>query len=96
MQGPEHYRVSERLVETANREGGTSEPDRMWIAELLAKAQVHATLALAAATAMNGYDETGSNAEDYLAWEKVCGVRVPASDLTGPHRLTETAAGGTE
>jgi hypothetical protein len=43
--GPEHYRKAEELLEEAESSGAA------WPAE---KAQVHATLALAAATALHG------------------------------------------
>jgi len=45
MNGPEHYREAERDIEHANRADGDH---GMYF---LARAQVHATLALAAATA---------------------------------------------
>ena len=59
MTGPEHYREAEALARTAlNWMGGEWGPEDMTPAERLArknsdlaKAQVHATLALAAATA---------------------------------------------
>ncbi|MGW5647544.1 hypothetical protein [Saccharopolyspora sp. NPDC003762] len=51
MTGPEHYREAERLL----RRG---DPD------YIAEAQVHATLALAAATAFTG---TATNGQDAIA-----------------------------
>ena len=48
MTGPEHYEEAERLIEVAN-EVGHEDPQRGH--GILAAAQVHATLALAAATA---------------------------------------------
>jgi len=58
MSGPEHYQEAERLLATANQRGNanSAHEDR-----LTARAQVHATLALAAATGLmvpeNGYGE---------------------------------------
>jgi hypothetical protein len=47
MTGPEHYRKAENLVATAQNHGYGDEHCR----DILAAAQVHATLAIAAATA---------------------------------------------
>lgn len=47
MNGPAHYREAERLIEIANRDELGSPEERYRVAA----AQVHATLALAAATA---------------------------------------------
>jgi len=56
MTGPEHYREAERLVELSEsvdwQDGDPDRPNRAEYAQtILASAQVHATLALAAATA---------------------------------------------
>ena len=64
MTGPEHYREAERLLELADNVG----PD----AEIYAEAQIHATLALAAATA----DQPSTYARDAVlrrAWAAVTG-----------------------
>jgi hypothetical protein len=69
MTGPEHYREAERLLalgETISEHGGD-------LGQLLPAAQVHATLALAAATAMNDAGN-GMAQVDFLAWDKVAGV----------------------
>lgn len=50
MTGPEHYREAERLIKDANQMQSDSGPG-CGSEELLAEAQVHATLALAAAQA---------------------------------------------
>lgn len=52
--GPEHYRESERLLDRAN-EIGTDDPETEAI--YLQHAQAHATLALAAATALGAGKE---------------------------------------
>jgi hypothetical protein len=65
MTGPEHYREAEQLL-GARRSGESAEE----AASRLAEAQIHATLALAAATALNGKD-------DHLAWQET------ASGMTG-------------
>jgi hypothetical protein len=60
MTGPEHYREAERLLAETER---TPEDSVRSVATVAAQAQVHATLALAAATAM-----AGEHAHPYSAW----------------------------
>lgn len=74
MTGPEHYREAERLLASYNRPVVLKWSDKQ-VADAakinLAEAQVHATLALAAATAhpaIEGY--VGSN-DDARAWTNV-------------------------
>lgn len=50
--GPEHYRAAERLADQANHFTYGDGADPTTGAALAAEAQVHATLALAAATAL--------------------------------------------
>lgn len=64
MTGPEHYRQAERLLAEAAVEG--AEGIYFVRPENLAAAQAHATLALAAATALSGEDES--------AWREAVGV----------------------
>lgn len=53
MNGPEHYRDAEYLLNKLPAEDGGRNPDTgLTRAETLAAAQVHATLALAAASAL--------------------------------------------
>jgi hypothetical protein len=53
MTGPEHYREAERLLATAYEDNLTTyEGENPAAARNIAEAQVHATLALAAATAL--------------------------------------------
>jgi hypothetical protein len=73
MTGPEHYRAAEfhlksaAAIETDGHDDSTS----AWHQR---HAQVHATLALAAATALN--DGTpGLDAADWNAWRKVAHVK---------------------
>lgn len=79
MTGPEHYRKAERLLATAYEgtltayEGENPEADRA-----IAEAQVHATLALVAATAMQaGVDgsEPGMGSPEFEAWYQAAGVK---------------------
>ena len=63
MTGPEHFRAAEKLVDQMERGQADWEP-------AAAIAQVHATLALAAATALNDA-ETGLRGPAYEAWRKV-------------------------
>ena len=69
MTGPEHYREAERLLLVADRDVSEN-----WAvttgeqkADVLATAQVHATLALAAATALPA-DYYGPDDADSTAW----------------------------
>ncbi len=41
---------------------------------ILRAAQVHATLAQAAATALAAYGSGGMHSDDFRAWDRVCGV----------------------
>ncbi len=66
MTGPEHYTEAERLIRASSHPYAD-------VAAALAEAQVHATLALAAATAMAAYGETMPPA-DGQAWDSVAGV----------------------
>jgi hypothetical protein len=75
--GPENYREAERLIEEANRVGH-EDPQRA--AGMVASAQVHATLALAAATALNPTGEDficEKHWPEYEAWAEVCSVAPP-------------------
>lgn len=66
--GPEHYTRAEQLLREV-RDGHQEGTD---VAAILAAAQVHATLANAAATALNdnSADEGGMPLDDYDAWVK--------------------------
>lgn len=70
MNGPEHYRMAEQLADQAH----AVDPD--YAAYLVAKAQVHATLALAAAAALQtaGVPQDGDTAHE---WRRViCGPKI--------------------
>ncbi|MGC5027427.1 hypothetical protein ACLQ3K_21985 [Tsukamurella sp. DT100] len=72
MNGPEHYAEAERLLADVDPIGGynlTSEQ----IAALLTVAQVHATLALAAATAGQLAMEVHATTGDASEWDAVSG-----------------------
>ena len=77
MTGPEHYAEAERHIEYAN----SHPPDDGKVTIHLAFAQVEATLALAAATAMNDGDG-GMGVSDYCAWCEVCSVSKPPPGVT--------------
>lgn len=80
MTGPEHYREAERLQTEADK---WANADRGWMAQMpteerisrrmadLADAQVHATLAVAAATALSSVEGAGMSVADYDAWAAV-------------------------
>jgi hypothetical protein len=68
MNGPEHYQKAQQYLEKA---AGSLHSD---YDGYVARAQVHATLALAAATAINDYPE-GAPLADVAAWRAVAGVK---------------------
>ena len=75
MTGPEHYREAERLLIDAAGEFITEVG-----AAMAAVAQVHATLALAAATALNrteGQPSRDAQVRDAQAWFVAAGTRKP-------------------
>jgi hypothetical protein len=76
MNGPAHYREAERLIKQANSivDGFPSDA----YAQTLAEAQVHATLALAAATAMNDGSD-GMDVSDWNGWRAVAHVELEAT-----------------
>ncbi len=80
MSGPEHYREAEKLIAAANRRLGGN--DAEWLhppvrrAEQRAEAQIHATLALAAATALDP-SRDGYSDPDRAAWRKAAGTDGP-------------------
>ena len=75
MTGPEHYREAERLLESA-RTLREPRPAAGWmeneISAIQAQAEVHAMLALAAATALGHLDGGVTVASD-RAWLKAAG-----------------------
>jgi hypothetical protein len=77
MTGPEHYAEAERLLAVADRHTRGVTYDEEWTLTLTA-AQVHATLALAAATAV---DTTGP---DGRAWADVAATRLSTSKPEAP------------
>jgi hypothetical protein len=77
--GPDHYRQAQNLL----RRAGYDTAERAHVAEptegrlaWLAAAQVHATLALAAATALND-SQAGMRLVDHNAWYDAIGVPIP-------------------
>ena len=67
MTGPSHYREAERLLSEAAAAGPATGQTTVDLIKLTA-AQVHATLAAAAATAMGA---GGMGAHDWDAWREV-------------------------
>lgn len=84
MTGPEHYRKAEILL-AGSVQRVTPWGDTGWVAptpEQVARAQVHATLALAAATARaatqiwhSGGSMAAMPSEDAEAWQDAAGVK---------------------
>lgn len=77
MTGPEHYRYAEILLDEAGDAENGSDHERY----LVAKAQVHATLAVAAATALGSADLPSGDWDD---WRFVASAghagRIPGSE----------------
>lgn len=75
MTGPEHYARAEQLLREV-RDGHQEGTD---VAAILAAAQAHASLAQAAATALNdnAADAGGLPLEDFTAWAEAAGVWKP-------------------
>jgi hypothetical protein len=67
MTGPEHYHAAEKLLEE-NQEHPSSSINKT--ASLIGQAQVHATLALAAATAL------GSGSLESREWADIAGTKL--------------------
>jgi Spy/CpxP family protein refolding chaperone len=74
MNGPENFREAGRLAALVLRNSGSSDAVALGLVAL-----TRATLALAAATALNdhSHDEGGMRLEDYDAWAKVASVWKP-------------------
>nr|WP_119589208.1 hypothetical protein [Streptomyces scabiei] len=71
--GPEHYDQAEKLLEESATALHPSDAAR-----IIAEAQVHATLALAAATAMSAPvegSEAGMGSPEFAAWYEIAGVK---------------------
>lgn len=73
MNGPEHYREAERLLAGAQNVMDVAPIDGLTNRECAVLAQVHATLALAAATALND-GQLGMTGDNSQAWADVCEV----------------------
>jgi hypothetical protein len=69
MTGPEHYQYAEKLLDDAGDDELGSDAERYHVA----KAQAHATLALAAATGLNDA-ESGMPPGDWAAWRDAAAV----------------------
>lgn len=70
MNGPRHYEAAENLLTSALDIG--HDVPREDVRAMVEMAHVHATLALAAATALGAIDRLPE--EDFEAWDKVAGV----------------------
>ena len=77
MTGPDHYAEAERLLALAGRHSKGATFGQEWMPTLSA-AQIHATLALAAATAV------GTAGPDSRAWADVAATTPRASEPEAP------------
>ncbi|AQS70889.1 hypothetical protein [Streptomyces pactum] len=82
MTGPEHYREAERLLQ-----GLMTERGNVYVEEgneqVIGIAQAHATLALAAATALGTPDRSVPVREavhGWAEWQRAAGVSIPEED----------------
>lgn len=78
MTGPEHYREAESLLSMAHHWTYGDGGDPTVGAGLAVEAQAHATLALAAATAMSAPvdgAEPGMSTPEFAAWYGAAGVK---------------------
>lgn len=76
MNGPQHYRRSEELADKAKEQLDGEGSDTASVAALIALAQVHATLAAAAAAARGA-----------TSWQEVLGLRSPARPMPGNRQI---------
>lgn len=67
MTGPEHYREAERLIARSNE----CYADDPAVVLALEEAQVHATLALAAATALDAVKDYACNRAEVTQWNGI-------------------------
>jgi len=77
MTGPEHFKVTEGLLSQATEVEPDSDVERY----CLTAAKVHATLALAAATALGAFGSMPL--AEYQAWADVCGELEAAAGAAG-------------
>lgn len=96
MTGPEHYREAEDLlaiaagIRAAQAAGDPTRGPAHEVDQATAEAQVHALLALAAATALGswerngGHDPGGMDPADRLAWEDAASVAAPMPEPDDP------------
>lgn len=77
MTGPDHYAEAERLLALAGRHSKGATYDQEWT-PTLAAAQIHATLALAAATAV------GTAGPDSRAWADVAATKPSTTGRQAP------------
>jgi hypothetical protein len=76
MTGPEHYKAAEQLLQPRTTHAIPSGEPRQSppTTDMILQAQAHATLALAAATALQSPagEDGGMHIADTRAWEAVC------------------------
>lgn len=78
MTGPEHYKAAEQLLRDIE---ATPEESVGSVAVVVAQAQVHATLALAAAQAILPQLAADSGLRDFEAWYAAAGAGSYGSDI---------------
>lgn len=91
MTGPEHYRQAERLVVQCHHFTYGDGADPVTGAALAAEAQVHATLALVAATALAA-PSTRASVRTINAWHDAAGAK--PTEVADPVAPDHDEAGG--
>ena len=87
MTGPEHYREADLLLTGDGCEYGSPHSGCDHEMRVIARAQAHATLALAAATALNDGDRVAV-VKDWAAWREAL-----YGETSTPSLLPSTATG---
>jgi hypothetical protein len=87
MTGPEHYQHAEMLLDLASNEDFDTEAER----SRHVAAQVHATLALAAATALVDYHSNGMTEGDQTAWYRAASEQPEYARRRREERAAEAA-----
>jgi len=80
MTGPEHYQLAEQMLSEVWESELEPLDNDAELVRRIAAAQVHATLALAAATALIDEKPRGGSFDAYRAWESVAGDAKPEAD----------------
>ena len=90
MNGPQHWEEADRILSGDPCEYGCPHSGCPHEMRMIARAQAHATLALAAATALRGTGDRGLPPVDFAEWARSAAV-TPARSYTTRSRSPRTA-----